>query len=640
MKKALLLLTMCFMALSNAFGAVTWYLNEDFESGQIPSGWTQEVVSSNVANWVIEPTTSATYPQLVFNHAQVGVGQDFDTLKVYSRANASAPWILLHVFSSRVDVWTIDTVALTGFTNASAYQIGFEAVENMGRGIVVDDVRIMNASQCVMPSGVEMVVPGTTSVKLTWNGDLMADTFEVVLSKVAIVDWSSYTAAFHGYSTDFEIEATGLEHSTTYFAYVRSNCNDNETGWTDWAMGTFRTRARMEIPYVQGFAEGLPEGWTRASYWHMSQPSFPSTSLSSYSVDSSAVMAFSGVLANGRACAITPEVNVQSLQGVEVSFWGTAGSNVKTPGNSSIAQLYVGVMNDPEDSASLVIVDSVEVKVANKHQRFDVSLAGYNGNGLYLAFLVGNPARTSYFYLDSLVITRPNAFVPAVKLSNATPDGFDVNVDLKGASSWNLRIARAADYKHKNVLPSSFILSQDGLTGNTFHVSGNYGDSIVAVYVQGVSAAGTSAWSFPVTLRVPGRATLPLAYEFDAESEASLLLKSLDNEFTVNSTAKTYPYLYFPLNDFTNFYPKYSSTSPKYNNSTHMVLQGIDNWITLPYIDSFDGQMLSFYLAAANQGESRVAVGIMSDPYYAATFTQLAVFEGKTTYIKCEQESY
>ena len=62
MKKALLLLTMCFMALSNAFGAVTWYLNEDFESGQIPSGWTQEVVSSNVANWVIEPTTSATYP--------------------------------------------------------------------------------------------------------------------------------------------------------------------------------------------------------------------------------------------------------------------------------------------------------------------------------------------------------------------------------------------------------------------------------------------------------------------------------------------------------------------------------------------------------------------------------------------------
>ena len=679
MKKALLLLTMCFMALSNAFGAVTWYLNEDFESGQIPSGWTQEVVSSNVANWVIEPTTSATYPasgnesnyyvalrnntgmdqhyvtklitpaidftvgevsnpQLVFNHAQVGVGQDFDTLKVYSRANASAPWILLHVFSSRVDVWTIDTVALTGFTNASAYQIGFEAVENMGRGIVVDDVRIMNASQCVMPSGIEMVVPGTTSVKLTWNGDLMADTFEVVLSKVAIVDWSSYTAAFHGYSTDFEIEATGLEHSTTYFAYVRSNCNDNETGWTDWAMGTFRTRARMEIPYVQGFAEGLPEGWTRASYWHMSQPSFPSTSLSSYSVDSSAVMAFSGVLANRRACAITPEVNVQSLQGVEVSFWGTAGSNVKTPGNSSIAQLYVGVMNDPEDSASLVIVDSVEVKVANKHQRFDVSLAGYNGNGLYLAFLVGNPTRTSYFYLDSLIITRPNAFVPAVKLSNATPDGFDVNVDLKGASSWNLRIARAADYKHKNVLPSSFILSQDGLTGNTFHVSGNYGDSIVAVYVQGVSAAGTSAWSFPVTLRVPGRATLPLAYEFDAESEASLLLKSLDNEFTVNSTAKTYPYLYFPLNDFTNFYPKYSSTSPKYNNSTHMVLQGIDNWITLPYIDSFDGQMLSFYLAAANQGESRVAVGIMSDPYDAATFTQLAVFEGKTTYIKCEQD--
>ena len=676
MKKALLLLTMCFMALSNAFGAVTWYLNEDFESGQIPSGWTQEVVSSNVANWVIEPTTSATYPasgnesnyyvalrnntgmdqhyvtklitpaidftvgevsnpQLVFNHAQVGVGQDFDTLKVYSRANASAPWILLRVFSSRVDVWTIDTVALTGFTNASAYQIGFEAVENMGRGIVVDDVRIMNASQCVMPSGIEMVVPGTTSVKLTWNGDLMADTFEVVLSKVAIVDWSSYTAAFHGYSTDFEIEATGLEHSTTYFAYVRSNCNDNETGWTDWAMGTFRTRARMELPYVQGFAQGLPDGWSRGTYWNASKPTFPSSSLYSYSVDSTTAMVFSAILANGKACAITPEVNLPSLQGVEVSFWGTAGSNVKTPGNSSIAQLYVGVMNDPEDSASLVIVDSVEVKVANKHQRFDVSLAGYNGNGLYLAFLVGNPTRTSYFYLDSLVITRPNAFVPAVKLSNATPDGFDVNVDLKGASSWNLRIARAADYKHKNVLPSSFILSQDGLTGNTFHVSGNYGDSILAVYVQGVKAAGVSAWSFPVALRVPGAATLPLAYEF--ETEGTLPVKSLDNEFTANLTAKTYSFLYFPLVDQTNFYPKYATSSPKYNNGNHVLLQGIDQWMTLPYIESFAGKTLSFQLAAANPGESRVAVGVMVDPYDLSTFTQLATFEGPSgSYLKCE----
>ena len=669
---------MCFMALSNAFGAVTWYLNEDFESGQIPASWTQEVVSSNVASWVIEPTSAATYPatgnesnyyvalrnntgmdqhyvtklitpaidftvgevsnpQLVFNHAQVGVGQDFDTLKVYCRANATAPWTLLRVFNSRMDVWTMDTVALTGFTSASAYQIGFEAVENMGRGIVLDDVRIMNASQCVMPSGVEMIVPGTTSVKLTWNGDLMADTFEVVVSKVAIVDWNSYIAAFHGYATDFEIEATGLEHSTTYFAYVRSNCNDNETGWTEWAMGTFRTRARMELPYVKGFAEGLPEGWTRATYWSASQPSFPTTSLPSYSVDSTAAMVFSAVLAKGRACAITPEVNVPSLQGVEVSFWGTAGTNIQTPLNSNIARLYVGVMDDPEDSSSLVIVDSVEVKVANKHQRFDVSMANYTGNGLYLAFMVGNPTRTSYFYLDSLIISQPNAFVPAVSLSNATPDGFDVNVDLKGASSWNLRIARAADYKHKGGLPSSFILSQNGLSGNTYHVSGNYGDSIVAVYVQGVNAAGTSAWSFPVTLRVPGRATLPLAYEFNSESDASVFVKSLDNEFTINSTAKTYPFLYFPLKDLTNFYPMYSSATPKYNNSTHVILQGLDQWMALPYIESFENKTLSFQLAAGNQGESRVAVGIMVDPYDLSTFTQLATFDGPSgTFMKCE----
>ena len=675
---------MCLMALSNAFGAVTWYLNEDFESGQIPTGWTQEVVSSNVANWLIEPTTSATYPasgnesnyyvalrnttgidqhyvvklitpaidfmsavdltqpQLVFKHAQVGAGTFFDTLKVYSRANASAPWVLMRTFDSRVDQWTEDTIALTGFSGSSTYQIGFEAVENMGRGIVLDDVRVMNASTCVTPSNVAMRIPGTTSVTLAWAGGLETDTFEVVVSATEITDWSSYSAVYHGFSADFSVVVTGLNPQTNYFAYVRAKCTDNESGWTPWANGTFRTRARVDMPYFEDFSSSLPEGWVTQSTIS-GKPSFSSataaaSTLAGYSVDSTFAMQFGSITAGKYACAITPEVNVPSLQNVEVGFWGYAATNIRTPLNSNIAQMYVGVMQDPEDSASLVIIDSVEIKVASKHQHFTVSFMGYNGTGKYIAFIVSNPKRAGYFYIDHLTITQPAVLTPTdVKITNATPDGFDVQVNLHGADKWNLRVADAASYNHMNVLPSSFLVSQDGITGNTYHVSGNFGETVVSVYAQGVSGQNTSAWSFPTTLRIPARATLPLAYEFDATGDASVLVKSLDNEIHITNSNKTFPGLYFPLLDLTNFYPKLTTGTPKYENTSHMLLQGLNQWVALPYVDSFEGQMVSFRLAAAAAGQSRVAVGIMRDAYDLSTFTQLAEFEGPANkYQKCE----
>lgn len=681
MKKLLLLLTLSLMALSNAFGAVTWWLQEDFESGQIPATWTQEVVSSNVANWVIEPTSAATYPasgnssnyyvalrnttgrdqhyvtklitpainftqgearnpQLVFNHAQVGYSTDFDTLKVYYRANANASWTLLRVFDTRIDVWTEDTIALPGFSGATGYQVAFEANENLARGIVLDDVRIYNASACVNPSGLEVIVPGTTKVTLAWAGDtgLGADTFEVVVSKFAIVDWSSYQAAFHGYSTDYSysIQATGLEHSTDYYAYVRSKCYDNESGWTEWAMGTFRTRSRIELPYSQAFLTNeLPQGWWRFSNGTSTQPTFLEGI--TYSLDSTFALAFDGVAAGKRAMAILPEVNVPSLHGVELSFWGTAGTNVEMSSNSSVARMYIGVMNDPELTESLVIVDTVEIQVSNKHQHFNVSFDNYNGEGLCIALVAGDAERSSYFYVDNISITQPAVIAPTdVRVVNITPQGFDVKVKQHGASQWNLRIASVANYRHEGALPSSFLVSQDGISTDTYHVSGNYGNQILCVYAQAASAGSTSIWTFPLTVRIPAQATLPLSYEFDS-IQLSLPLTALDNELTTTSTAATFDGLYFPLKDYTSYYPKVVSSAPKYNNTSHVVLQGIGQWMTLPYIESFAGQMVAFKLAASNEGQSRVAVGVMEDPYDASTFTQLAVFSGMpNSYMNCE----
>jgi hypothetical protein len=674
---------MCLMALSNAFGAVTWYLQEYFESGQIPATWTQEVVSTASEYWAIEPTDSAKFPatgnlsnyyavfrnqtanrqgyitklispaidfasapnvnrpQLVFKHAQVGTFDLFDTLKVWYRQNATSPWMILQVFDNSIDVWREDTIALLGYTGAAAYQIAFEANENLGRGIVLDDVRVCNASECVAASNIQVTVPGTTTVTLAWAGDQSADTFEVVVSTIAIVDWDNYNSVFHGFSTDFEIQVGGLNPGTTYFVYVRSKCYDNETGWTEWAMNNVRTRPRIELPYTEEFSSQMPEGWARATDMSSAKPTFSAATatasgMASYSVDSTHAMQFGSITAGYYAVAITPELNVPTLQGVQVDFWGYADSYAANTMNSTIGRMYIGVMDDPEASASLVIVDSVEIKVASKHQHFNVPLDGYTGQGKYLAFIVSDPSRTAYFYIDHLKITQPQVFTPTdVRILNATPDGFDVQVNKHGATAWNLRVASASKYQHMNVMPTEFLLSQNNITADLYHVDTHLGDSIIMVYAQGVSGQNTSEWSFPTTLRIPARGTLPIHYEF--EDAATLPIKSLDNEIHISNLNKTFPGLYFPLTDLSNYYPKAQTSTPKYENSNHMLLQGLNNWMTLPYLDSFAGQMVSFQLAAATEGQSRVAVGVMRDPYDLSTFTQLAVFDGpKSAYRRCE----
>lgn len=678
MKKFLLLLTMGFFALSNVSAAVTWYLNENFESGQIPASWTQEVLSSNVAYWVIEPTSAATYPaagnesnyyvalrnltnfdqfyrtrlitppmnlaaspnlfqpQLIFRHAQPAYRTDFDTLRVFYRSNANSQWTLMKVFDEPIDEWREDTLLLMGLTGATAYQLAFEHSNNLALGTVLDDVRVRNTASCVPATDIMLSVPGANSVVLTWTGDLSTDSFEVVISELAIVDWDHYTAAYHGYATDFQIEATGLTPSTNYYAYVRAHCYDSEVDWTDWASTTFATRAQVAgLPYVENFSKNLPEGWTKGSNLS-GKPAFSTGA--SYSIDSTYAMVFSAIGANKYAYAALPELSGASLQDVEVRFWGYAASNIEVPGKKTVAKLLVGVMTDPDELSTFVAVDSVKIDVAYQHKQFAVSLQNYGGNGKYIAFMATDPDRTVNFYIDKLEVLAPAVLTPSdVRVSNVTPNGFDVTANLHGASSWNLRVARSADYKHMNVLPSSFLFSQNGITGSTFHVNGSYPDSIISVYVQAVNGGQQSEWAFPVTVRVPARVTLPIEYNFEL-TDSLIMVRLLENEIRMANTSKAYHGLYFPFLDLSTFYPSVTTATskPTYEDS-HLKLSGIGRWVTLPYIDSFAGMTLTFRLAAASAGQSRVAVGVMTDPYDIATFEELAVFDGGAgAYVKCE----
>ena len=678
MKRFLLVLVIAFSAIFHAYADISWFLEETFESGQIPATWTQEAVSSNVTSWVVEPTASATYPatgntssyyvalrnttgedyhyvtrlimpaidfagaedvyqpRLIFKHAQPASGIDFDTLKVYYRTNATSPWTLLKVFNKRIDSWQEDTVMLLGNLNTSAYQLAFESVENMGAGIVLDDIRIGNTPNCLPTSAVTAMEVNAYDALLTWRGDFIADTFEVVVDTAQITDWSNINPAYHGYAIDFQTVVDGLLPLTTYYAYVRSKCVALEAGWTAWAMGSFTTREVSGLPYIPNLSS-KPESWVTGTSM-TNKPTFGNSN--SYAVDSTGCLQFSGITAGNYAYAALPQMEVESVQDLEISFWGSAGTNSQTPGNNNLARLYVGVMTNPENYSTFEIVDSVEIKSAYTHKYFTVSLADYAGRGNYIAFAAQNAERSVTFFVSNIRVYAPAVVTPTnIRVFNITPNGFDVAADLHDASAYNVRVARSADYKHKNQMPSSYLFSQNNVSANAVcHVSGSYADSIVAVYVQAVNGNDQSDWAFPVTVRVPKAATVPLDYQF--ESAPKILLRSLENEVRTTNTKAGLADLYFTLVDFSSYYPDTTKNSdkkvPQYQ-GTHVLLQGADRWFALPYLESMESLSLSFYLAAPAIGQSRVAVGIMDNPYDLSTFTQLEVFDGgAASYVKCE----
>ena len=150
-------------------------LEEGFENG-IPATWTQDTVSGSMG-WFVEKTnltypngtvegsarlafrntTGATtkavtrlilppvdvdaffQPVIIFSYAQEKWSGDFDTLRIYYRRSAEEKWVLLDVLDSYKSKWTEYKRQLP---NSTYCQVALEATDNMGRGIVIDNLFI------------------------------------------------------------------------------------------------------------------------------------------------------------------------------------------------------------------------------------------------------------------------------------------------------------------------------------------------------------------------------------------------------------------------------------------------------------------------------------------------------------------
>ncbi|MBQ8721616.1 MAG: hypothetical protein IJY67_05665 [Paludibacteraceae bacterium] len=530
------------------FGSV---LNESFENG-IPEDWIQENVVNNQM-WSVEGgdltrpggafdgvkrlafrnTTNVTtkaktrlilpvmdisnlyQPIVIFAHAQDKWTNDFDTLKVLYRSAPEKEWVELKVFDESISKWQIDTIRL--ISPSKTYQLAFEGTDNLGRGIVLDDIEIRSTPNCVDPYSLFVSDVANDSFKFVWLGafdavafNLKVSTFE--LTKEQLVDKNFKADVLDTAIIEWEYKLDGLLPATTYYWYIQSQCEDEISNWVS---SQAKTSNVLELPYYEKFGSQYTAGYvTYLTDWYLfaseTKPFINTNNAGDKfytSVDNSYVLCFNGeassaatsAIPGGRYCyAALPQINIPSLDALQLSFW-TIRSN---PYVSERFSIIVGVMTDPTVKGSFVPVDTIDITSINDYVECVVSFENYKGEGKYITFM-SDFAESNIFIMDNLSVTYRPEIVKVL---------FDI--DIPSATSLKFNFKQQYD-KYEVVVSNKKIESSllDSSTDvvrreilNNGLVDGLNAGLEYFVYARAIKGTEKGEWSNAVRIRMPGKA--------------------------------------------------------------------------------------------------------------------------------------
>lgn len=706
MRKTLLsLVVMTLLSVLPSIAATSFVLDTvSFENGVLPAGWTQEAVVGTRNNvWAVEGGAGVTLtnpagaksgvyrlaarggntveafvtklilpslnlldedvfqPKLQFAYAQavnIAGGVDYlDTLTVYYRTSPSAPWVMLKKYDREASKWRTAVINLPDAALTSTFQLAFEISAHGGRGVVLDDINIYNGSQCQDAIFTKVQVTSSESAELEYMCGGTFTEFELLVTKAPVADKDNVADSLVVYrDTTFELSAslTGLENNTHYYVYLRTDCADNVTGYTNWVEADFTTTRKVSLPYVEDFnvtettGYVLPVGWTAGAATGKKAPYVPAgataTSKNYLSNDSTKYLSFAAaqstsytsltaVAEKSYAYAATPEINA-TINTCEVEFWATAYTYFYNGVKDYEAAIEVGVMIDPTDWSTFTSVKKVTLDCAQQFKKFTVSLADYQGAGRYIALASNNFGKQNLVFVDNFSVQAISETPEDVQVANVLPTGFDVTAD----GPFSVKVFEATDYVKGGVLPAGAALAEATATAGVAHVT-------VTESMQGktllVYAVNDGHCAFPVSVVVPTVAVVPDTLTFNTSK--SVNIRNLAVEIHPSTSLTIVEGLFFPYKNNTNLYPAYQANG--YDKGV-LKLYGIDNYVVLPYVNDLTGLEVAFRLSAGATtmaDQSKVAVGIMTDPYDLSTFVELGTYaggsgSGKSAYLKCEQD--
>lgn len=682
-----------------------YVLHEGFENG-IPATWSQ-INEAGQQMWITESATDAQYPDgvvtgeyraafrnttsqtqhyvtklvtpvfdisktvhpiLVFSHAQAQRTSDVDELRVYYRATETERWVLLKEYVNKFTKWTTETIELPGAT--ATYQLAFEGTDNLGRGIVLDEIIVRPAPTCEDPFNISIDGLSTNSVTLRWNGSLDTENFRVVLSTKQITDPEQPEGVvYDSLIGDFSVAIADLKRNTTYYVYIQAQCGVENSDWSEEF--TFTTKNMVDVPYVETFNKDYASGtvshvdyWTHGTsikkddgsmeYMPFINQNTDETGLKNFSFSSTTCLVFSGARSTSKLIpageyvyGATPELNVESVKNLQATFWGTCHTYYN---EANANGLVVGVMTDPADWTTFVAVDTVYIRGAQLFDRFTVYFDNYVGEGKYIAFASNFVDKDNIFFMDDLEIKAIEGLkMPTnVSISNVTSKSISVNANMNGASASKVYLTKhviSAKTGQVQLDPLAETFGAENIL-NTYNVTSfpytmalpeTVNGMFVQVYVQNVAGEQSSDFALPQKQLVPKHwaDSTEMLINFDDTEVAHNWSSNAIKNFWNYSFSYNYPYemitdfftqpglsssstvytVRYPLLGGTTAASKYHSKGGAvYLKRDRRVFGDGTEWImphgqymALPEVDDMSTFFLQFYLASYSDSHPEAA---------------------------------
>ena len=659
-------------------------LNESFENG-IPEGWTQEKISGNM-EWTVESGTltrpsnafdgskrvafrnvtgvtskaktrlispefnaaSLYQPILIFAHAQDKWTEDFDTLRVFYRTAADRDWVELKVYDKFIAKWQVDTLRLIGATKT--YQVAFEATDNLGRGIVLDDIEVRSTPNCIAPYNLTISNVSNDSVTLGWLGAFDAASFDIKVDTIALTAQQLADPTYKATICDVNVSnvwnytVKGLKAGTKYFYYIKSNCYNESS---DWTASEFSTSNFMNIPYSENFDYPTTPGFPSfPTNWYLySSPSvvkpyintqYTSSAYYMFSPHTTASYAliFTGeyednargeITGGSYSYAVLPQVAVDNVSDLEVSFATTC----YYASDSERFSIIIGVMTDPENKGSFVAIDTINVDKIRTFEEFTVSLENYKGNGKYIAFM-SDFVESNRFIIDDLKVDyRPE--VSKVRFDVKLPSATSIKLDFDKAYDKYEVVVAKSELNLSNVDNSQIILQKE--VTDLEEITGLPSATDLYIYARGKKGTAVGEWnSYPTCVRMPAKmGAYPhvIDFEYDSNDSSTFYNPHVGNRLSTYKLDPEVTHLSYyvdaiPQNSNTNK----SATIPQrtnYEMSMSFNLQYQSAYIAaiFPEMENPKNTRVGFYSTLHSKSTTTLSayyVGLMSDANDITTF--------------------
>lgn len=648
-------------------GSVNWATRSCdsflFPSGNCPSGnfcvyFQTNNPSSSVSKLITPPLSAAAMGEsnLILSYALPAFPDGTsDKLLIYSRKSTTADWELLKEITFSSYSWRKEIISIPRTSTSNQFQLAFEGVDQHGRGIMLDGIRLESEYICPIPSGLRTVGLNHNSTTLMWTGIDELITYEIKIDTKRIEDfelpaWRDDVTAENNYFI------SGLEPNTTYYFYVRSNCDTyGKSAWSE--AGVFTTACSTIESLNEGFESfeaNLGQGGAKIGCWssHVTA-SIPTLSITNayypyvyngsgytkYGTKTVRLYGYYSSSAGYTTCyfispGISETVNLKEKQ-LRFSVYCT---NVNH-------KLHIGIMDGPSDFASYTEIRAVNVKKAssstNKGEEIIVPLDAYSGNGKYIVFSVsgGDVNATVTMYLDEIRI-EPLYECGNTKILETTvePDINNATIEWKPIKTerWHVKIATKQIDPEKDEV-DGIVYNNDNITGSPRIQPDLNTNTTYYYYIRPICDDSTGGiWSDEYSFKtLCGIQSIPYFDGFEDYTAVS----------SYNSTSPSiaaFPSCWYRYDNISTTYdfPYVTSTTSSgyiYAGAKAMSFYSSPGSSEIIYavtpeinMENYDNIQLSFYGRKAS-ASGTVTIGFMTDPQDISTYEEIQTI--KTTSI-------